>query len=149
GLLIGAITLLAWSQGLWGERSRHQGTSSASLPQRPMSSPRVLIVLPTQGMFYPDYATVRNELVKRGVQVVVAAPTLESAQPLPIHPQHQPVPVDVLLKDAKAGDFDAIYFCTGLGVDELIGNGPHAAEARRLIAEALAARRYVVAHGTG
>jgi putative intracellular protease/amidase len=111
--------------------------------------PRVLIVLPSHAFYYPAYLPVRDTLIRADVKVLVAAPTLEPAQPEPVNPGHVPVRPDLLLADVQGADYDAIYFCGGKGVEEFISSGPYAAEARRLIAEALAAQKYVTALSTG
>jgi putative intracellular protease/amidase len=88
--------------------------------------------------------------VLRGITCRIASTTLVECQPSqPAPPIVHPVKPDLLLADAKAADYDAIYFCGGVGCEELAGEGKHSAEVRRLIHDALSANRTVAAMGTG
>jgi putative intracellular protease/amidase len=110
---------------------------------------RVLIILPARDFYYPDYIPVRDTLIRAGVQVLIAAPTPDAAQPMPGNPGHVPVAPDLVLASIDGASYDAIYFCGGTGVEEFIGSSPYAADARRVIAEALAAKKFVTALSTG
>ncbi len=111
--------------------------------------PKVLIVLPSKDFFYPDYNTVRSQLSNAGAKCVVAAPTLDDVTPLGDNPKHEPVTPDIRLADANAADYSAVYFGGGVGVEEYFASGPHAKEAKRLIKEAIGAKRLVTALGMG
>jgi protease I len=109
----------------------------------------VLLILPSRDFYYPDYSPVRDALVRAGAEVLVAAPTAELVPPMPVRQQHTPVKPDLVLSQVQGGDYDAIHFCGGTGVEEFVGTGSQASEARRVIGEALAAKKFVTALGIG
>jgi protease I len=104
----------------------------------------VLLVLPSS-YYAPDYNPLLAVLERSGVQTVVAC-MAETAMPAALG---EPVRADVALADARAADYDALCFCGGTGVHELLGDSAGGRSARRLIQEALAAGKYVTALGTG
>jgi putative intracellular protease/amidase len=108
----------------------------------------VLLIIAAQDFYYPEYGPVRNILELKGVECRVASTTLDECLPNEKSPMI-PVTPDLLLADAKAADFDAIYFCGGEGSLEFAEGGSHFAEAKRLIQEALATRCTVGAVGLG
>jgi putative intracellular protease/amidase len=131
-----------------------EASGEPTLPQPafaaiPTRRSRVLIVLASHGFYYPDFLPVRDTLMRAGVQVLVAAPTASAAQPQPGNPDHRSVTPDLVLANVNGADYDALYFCGGNGVEEFIGSGPYTADARRVIGEALAAKNFVTALGTG
>ena len=109
--------------------------------------PQLLIVL-AAGFDAPDYFGVFGQLRTKQVHCRVASTTLEAVRsrssnvPLPVQP-------DLLIGDADASDFDAIFFAGGEGCEVYAGSGSHAVEARKLIEDALAAERIVAAMGIG
>jgi len=123
-------------------------TSPVAAPdRRPM---RVLIVVPSRDFFYAEVDPVRNQLAMYGVAWHIASTTLNECRPQPGGPPIQLlVKPDLLLADAKAADYDAIYFCGGKGIEEFAGQGQQGGDARRLIEEALAIQCTVSAMSRG
>ncbi len=99
----------------------------------------MLIVLPHDGFWAPDYEPVRDELEKAGARVVVASTAAGPAKPLG---RGQPVVPDVLLQDARAADYDAVV-CVGWEVGDLMADTPGGRQAARLLGEMLRADKYV------
>jgi putative intracellular protease/amidase len=131
--------------------------SSAAKPQKPTAfrtpsasarGTRVLIVLAAKDFYYPEFGPVYHLLTMHGVECSIAATTLDACQPNALSP---PIPVkpNLLVADAKGAEYDAIYFCGGEGIEEFCRSGAAAADAKRLIDEALALERIVVAAGMG
>jgi serine/threonine protein kinase/putative intracellular protease/amidase len=104
---------------------------------------RVLIVLPGRGFWSPDYGPVRDVLEKGGAKVTVAS-TARPAKPDPGGGGNDVIP-DILLGEARAADYDAVYFAGGQGCKELMENTEAARSARRLIEAMLAADKVVAA----
>jgi protease I len=103
----------------------------------------VLYVLSSNGFYYPDYGPSRQELEDKGVVVKVASSTRDLAMPVP--ETDPPVRPDLILKDARAADFDAVIF-PGNGIDrtnEFEGDTPNARDARKFMQEMLAAGKLV------
>jgi serine/threonine protein kinase/putative intracellular protease/amidase len=129
GALLGGTALTLWL--------RPQGSKLA--PQQ-----TVLLVVPSKMFWYPDYLPVRTALEK-SVRVQVAATQREPCVPDPGgkigNQEPEPVKPDVLLKDAKASDYDAVVFIGGPGVREFLNGNPGCNDAHRLIREMLQARR--------
>jgi putative intracellular protease/amidase len=116
----------------------------------PRRQPRVLMIVPSRDFNYAEVDPVRNQLGMYNVAWRIASTTLEACQAQKGGPPIQvPVKPDLLLADAKAADFDAIYFCGGRGSEEYTGQGKHSTEARRVIDEALAAKCTVAAMSNG
>jgi serine/threonine-protein kinase len=154
-----AVGVFAWSpwNGL-GPKSKKdaaapvkKGPGQAIAAPPKQWPPRVLFILASKDFYFPEYWSIRARFERDGVKVTVAAGALEAAEPVPnvMDPKQMPVDPDVALADVFAADYEAIYFCGGTGVEEFVGNGQYAAQARRLIDEALAAERLVTALGTG
>jgi serine/threonine-protein kinase len=89
------------------------------------TAPRVLIVLPPQDVYYPDYGPVRAKLESLGVSVTTAS--LKAGRvPLIDHPTSAaapPVLADVALSDVNPLDYGALVF-TGYDVSQYIEPGP-------------------------
>jgi putative intracellular protease/amidase/predicted Ser/Thr protein kinase len=102
---------------------------------------RVLFVLAPRQFWWPDYAPVREKLEWAGLRVTVAS-TVPVAEP---DGQGQSVPVDVQLSAARASDYDAVIFCGGRGVFQLVADPAATREMNRLICDMLAAEKYVTA----
>jgi putative intracellular protease/amidase len=163
-LAIAGSTALAGGlvAGLWCLRRppARKGTVAALQPAQSPSAtplppvaprrgpPRLLVIIASHDFYYPDFSPVFNQLTMHGVECKIASTTLGECQPNATSP---PIPVqpNLLLADAQAADYDAIYFCGGEGIEELCPGGAAAADAKRLIDEALAARRIVAASGMG
>lgn len=76
------------------------------------SQPRILLILPAQEYWHPDYAGVRQVLDREGAHVVVAATTREPIQPSRWGGGESVTP-DRTLAEARASDFDAVIFSGG------------------------------------
>jgi protease I len=110
----------------------------------------VLFVLASRGFSNPNFLNVRAELERAGIGWVVASSTTAAALPETIKgapPGGGPRAVpDIQLREVRSADFAAIIFCGGRGaIAEYAGEGLHAAEARRVIREALEAKKHVAA----
>jgi putative intracellular protease/amidase len=159
-ILLGIGSLLVLGAGLLGAWRVNQKPAGALAEGRPQEtapasvtgrrSPRLLLVVPPRDFFYPDVHTVLMQVPLYGVSCDIASTTLEECLP-DAHSTLTPVPVvpDLLLNNARAVDYDAIYFCGGEGVAVFCPGGSSAAEVRRLIQEALSAGRTLAAMGTG
>lgn len=133
--------------------------SSTSANQPPSVEPAagaiasVLFVLPTDKVFYQDYAPVRQRLEKARVKTKVAAATLKVIRPDDYSKQMGGLAVtpDILLSDAKAADYDAVIFVGGEGMIEFKTEEetPIKRDAHRLFREAVNATetKYVAALG--
>ncbi len=114
-----------------------------------LAAPRILLVIPHEEFWYPDYAAVRRALEGAGARVIVAASSLTPAQPDPSLPGH-PVTPDVLLADARAADLDAVVFCSGMdGLREFLANRPAARQSSELIRQMMDEGKSVAAIGMG
>jgi putative intracellular protease/amidase len=142
GLLV-VVALTAWM-------SRRPGTAGGSPPVRDTgtppatTSPRVVLILPSKDFWYPDYQPVRSLLEQGGARVQVAAIRREPCIP-EARGAGKSVTPDLLLKDVKAADCDAVVFIGGEGVNEFFSHRPAGADVHRLIAELRAANRLMVA----
>jgi putative intracellular protease/amidase len=145
-----ASSMLLPQQGKEVARQTSSTKAAQSSPAAASGSrPSVLMILSSHGFYYPGYAMVRGELNKARVETVVAAPTPNAAWPDPLEPHHVAVQPEIDLNDVRGSDYDALYFCGGNGIDEFTGDGPYVADARRVIAEAIAAGKLVAATGRG
>ncbi len=133
---------------LWNLPEPEKEMAGAAKPRR--QPPRVLMIVPSRDFNYAEVDPVRNQLGMYGVVWRIASTTLDACRAQEGGPPIQvPVKPDLLLTDAKAADYDAIYFCGGKGCEEYAAQGKQFAEARRLIDEALAANCTVSAMTTG
>jgi serine/threonine-protein kinase len=115
-LVLGSAGLVA---ALW-PKSKESGGQPGQLggPDAPggtAAGTRVLFVVPSQGLWYPDYGPVKDRLTEANVEVVTSATRMGDVQLVGGGPR---VTVDRLLKDARAADYSAILFC-GQNVTEL------------------------------
>jgi len=108
----------------------------------------VLLIIAARDFYYPEYSPVRNNLELSGVECRVASTTLEECWPNDKSPKI-PVAPDLRLADAKAQDYDAIYFVGGEGSLDYAEGGQHFDSAKRLIREALTTKCIVSAVGLG
>lgn len=112
-------------------------------------APRVLFVLPSRDIYAPDFVPVAAYLKQAGVKYMVASSTLTAVVPN-LSGQGEPMRPGMRLDHVRAADFDAVVFCGGpAAIDEYTGDAPHAAAARRLINDMLAANKYIAALCTG
>jgi putative intracellular protease/amidase len=107
-------------------------------------------VVPPRDFYYPDVHSICRQVPLFGVTCHIASTTLEECVPNAASTL-TPIPVvpDLRLSDARAADYDVIYFCGGEGIEVFTAGGSSSAEARRLIQEALAAKCTVAAMGMG
>jgi protease I len=133
------------NQGAESNRASTPGAGKTSNETTVAGAPtgRVLLVLPSRDFWYMDYEPVRQTLSKSGIKVQVA-----SSQPLARYDRGgkgEDVTPDLLLRDVKPEDFDAVVFIGGQGaqeykVDTEVGRG-----ARDLINTMLKQDKYVAA----
>jgi putative intracellular protease/amidase len=129
-----------------------ESQKSADSPSSPASTrrPLVLMIVPSRDFVYAEVDPMRNQLAMHGVAWRIASSTLDECRPSAGGPPIQrPVKPDLLVADAQAADYDAIYFCGGKGCREFVGAADNSAAAQRLIDEALAANRTVAAMSIG
>ena len=149
-ILVGTVTGLLWMNRGTEARKKDDviGPDNKNLVDKKAHTPRVLMVLTHKGFWDPDYSPVRAILEQKGIAVKVASTALTPATPHRRNAGETPAPVDLLLSDARATDFDAIYF-VGAEKSDYVGDQPGAASARKLIKEMLAAKKHVSALCTG
>jgi putative intracellular protease/amidase len=157
GLGLGAGIAWKWSAGP-NPDSGPAGPTAGGTDPGPAEPRRtgVLVVIAPVDFYYPDYVTVRSGLETNGIRVTVAS-TARPARPSPPAPGAAAgiITADVEphrhLSVVRGNEYDAVVFCGGAGVTEYTRPGPAATAARRVIADALAARPpvYVTAVGTG
>lgn len=125
-------------------KSNASGVVPATVPAMPASPRTVLVVVPQQGVWMPDYTPMRERLEANGVKVTVAsnAPgrALAAFDHLPT--RGQSIPIDaVLSEDLDVSELAAVAFC-GKNCFPFI-NGQSAAATRSLIDKLLAANKPV------
>lgn len=110
----------------------------------PTSGPkRVLMLLPQNDLFYPDYWQAREGLPKQSVQLVTAAARAQTVRLSNLAPG-QPVTPDFALSDAtKAEDYAALIF-VGATAPELC-SGPAGRHVQRLLTEFQTAKKPIAA----
>lgn len=151
--LIGGASVAALLSRRIAHQKKHnsEAASAGQTPlidmDRPHGNRQLLIVL-APGFDAPDYFGVYGQLRARQVNCRVASTTLEAIRPRQSHVTTA-VRADLLIGDADARDYDAIFFGGGEGCEVYAGAGSHAVEARKLIKDALAAGRIVAAMGIG
>jgi putative intracellular protease/amidase len=142
GGVIGLVSLAAWALVT---RDR-PGETAHNVPAPAGQAPRqVLHVLPAQGLWYPDFGPVRDELEAKGYIVKVAS-SRGGFSELAMHSPGRRVSVDVVLgEQVRARDYAALVFA-GVGVEEYCRDTlPQCRQVRRLIAEMQQAERPVAA----
>ncbi len=104
--------------------SRRASLGLESLEARDVMSatplPVLLVIADGQDFYYKEYADTRNELIKAGVGVAVAATTTNASTPHPDSGQVEAgvsgvVTPDLALADVDASDYSAIAFVGGWG----------------------------------
>ena len=153
GRLAVVVAAVALIGGLvaWAAWPRNPAAPTEPHPEPPPApAPRaVLFVLPAEGFSFPEYSLPRSGLDRADFKVVVAAPTMSEVEPnrRPNRPAQAVRPARRL--DEVRGDrFRAVYLCGGPGFTAFRTGEPHAAEANRLIDEAVRGGRIVAAFGT-
>jgi putative intracellular protease/amidase len=150
GGVLGAVALAAVAVGLiafgFGKRPT-QGEPNASgnvapvLPPAKARKPRVLVVLPHQGFWHPDYEGLRAGLEGKA-ELVVASSALTPAKP---HPEGggEAVRPTLTLFQAEAADFDAVVFSGGRGRLEYAFDRPFKQQAGEFMERMLASGKVV------
>jgi putative intracellular protease/amidase len=113
-------------------------------PLRRDELPKLLLVLPERGLWYPDYQKVKLAFEKCGGKVVTAAagpgPALSVDDPNNSGP---PVKIEVrLTEDMDLSDYAAVAF-TGKDVSEYVGDTPGGRAAQAVMRRMCEANRYV------
>jgi len=115
--------------------------TSSSAVAAAMKTGRVLVVLPHDNFWYPDYANVVPILRAAGLKIEVASSGEGSATS-----GKKRVPVDLLLRDADAQHYDAVVFCGAPDMErnlEFAVVEKYRRQARQFIESMLAAEKYV------
>jgi serine/threonine-protein kinase len=130
-----------------GTGALNVNTPPPAVPGGPVRSNRVLLVIPNQGFWYPDYARVKHALEAAGVQIRVASSSLELARPDPASTGKDVQP-ELLFQAASPGDFDAVVFCGGTGLLEFL-KPESQGQSLAFINEMLKSGKYVTAICSG
>jgi protease I len=154
-LLLAVGVLYGVASWMWPDRSdgdlanNSSSVPAVNAPNRETvgadkrSSKRVLMLVPAWSFWWPDYGPSREMLEKAGVQVTVTSWQREA------HPLKDgggsSVPVDVLLSDVRAADYDALFIVGGPGIVSLVQGKSDGLDAQRLVKEMLAKDRLVTA----
>lgn len=145
-LLVGTVGLImanGWKNqgGGSGKTGGGPGTTGG-VPITPpggnaVAGKRVLFVVPSQGLYYPDYGPTEKRLRAAGVVVDTAATNREACR-LMTPPGGPSVTPTLQVKDVVVADYDAILFC-GQNVSEYIGGLKAASyvDANRIVRNAL------------
>jgi eukaryotic-like serine/threonine-protein kinase len=141
-LLVSAILVWAFSGGRNDAGENTEGGSDKKKDNPVVAKagpPRVVMVLPHENFWYPDYGPVREILEKGGMKVSVAS---SKKTPAKSHDDQRfgglnQVEVDYLIEDVRAKDFTAVYFAGAMDM-EYLGDQPAAKAARQLITDMLA-----------
>jgi putative intracellular protease/amidase len=106
--------------------------------------PKVLFVLPTIGVWMPDYKPVRERLEKNGAKVVTAGLTAQDARSaFQTGVQMESIPIEVVLTpEFDVADYSAVIFC-GRNVSELTPYGRGGNAVRGLLDKMKAANKPV------
>jgi serine/threonine protein kinase/putative intracellular protease/amidase len=124
-------------------------TRAGQRPAPPAASTgrhRVVFVLASRGFYYPDYSGVYDVLKAEDVDVVIASSKVGTLEPDAMGGGDS-VESTLNIRDARAGDFDAVIFCGGQGVQEFFSfRGTEAGlQAKRLIDEMRSQDKWVTA----
>jgi putative intracellular protease/amidase len=143
-VLIGAtVALVVVTVGVLASAAlRYAFTPAAAVvppPQQPPGLPRVLVVLPHNGFYPPDWEPVRDTLQGKA-QVTVASSATSNALS---HDGKKQQKVDVRLADARVEQFDAVVFVGGMEPNEFFGNTPDANVAHQFLGDMLRAGKHV------
>jgi putative intracellular protease/amidase len=129
---IASVTLIVWGRG-------ENGPEISPAPPTANGAPRrLLLLLPSRGLWFPDYQqlvdAVRSASHGTDVELVVAGPSLEPAELEPTSPTGTAKAEVQLGSQLNASDFDAILFL-GYDTSEFGPGGAAASETARLLAE--------------
>lgn len=105
--------------------------------------PRVLLVVPQRGVWYPDYGPLRSAIERAGVDVTVASTVRGTAQVI-AEGGGRAFTVDTALSNVRADDIQGICFI-GYEVRDFVGNGSQVATVRRLLNDLRAQDKYICA----
>ncbi len=129
-----------------------EGKPSSAEKKQAFGGPRALLVLPAHGFWHEEYGPVRRTLETGGVRVQVASTeTLAKADAFN-KSGGNPVQPDVLLKDVRAADYDAVVFLGGAGAQEFYSDWadkPNGQLAGRLLNDMLGQGKWVAGIGYG
>jgi putative intracellular protease/amidase len=91
----------------------------------PKAAPKVLLVLPSKGVWFDDYTDVRAHLEKKGATVVTASTEGGSSRPFADPRNHgDPVPVDKLFNsELNLSEYAALVFLGHLADEYVFGRG--------------------------
>lgn len=129
---LSAAVLQAW-QNRTNPSSQASRSSALSAATPPMTEPprgtptgggpRVVIVLPHRGFWYPDYGPLRERLDRAGYRVTVASTDRSTAQPAQADGGFaKPVTPDALVDQIRPEEFDAVVCVGGTLPQNLVGN---------------------------
>ncbi len=110
-------------------------------PAPPTPTPtvkRVVLIIAHENFQDHEYAEPRSVFEAKGFEVVVASSSLETATGM----EGAQVQPDILVSEIKVGDYDAIVFIGGIGVEEEYWDNP---EAHRVAREAVAQGKVLAA----
>jgi serine/threonine-protein kinase len=130
------------------DRSGKSSSTSAAKPERPapVASKRAVIVLASQGFYYPDYEPIHRRLREAGVSITIAASRAGTARPMQSGTAYPTVEATHGLAELRADDYDLVAFCGGVGVlSEYCRGGTQHEAARRFIHDMLAQKKPVTA----
>jgi protease I len=129
------------------KRVATEGLSSPASVAPRVGAPRILIVLPHDNYWQPDYVNLRMAFDLLGAaNVTVASSSLAPARPAKNEsPWGQPVTPTVLLENANSDDYDAVIFSGGYppGEIEYLRGMSHHAAAKRFLQQMLAQDKVV------
>jgi putative intracellular protease/amidase len=125
------------SQGNSGAPDRTNAIGKSSLPNpfRPANPAKVrkalplLYVVPSAGVYGPDYYPVLRDLDRGGVRVVTASGEGGTAR---LHGEGGSIAIDQRLDEVDAGDYAGIVFC-GFRIDEYLPGGRHGTRVAALV----------------
>lgn len=103
----------------------------STLTQAQVSGPQAVLVIAAHNFQDQELAVTRKVLTQGGVKVSVASTTLGACTGM----QGAKVKPDMLLKDVKAGDVDAVIFVGGTGASQYFNNPAAHALARQAVAQ--------------
>jgi serine/threonine protein kinase len=104
---------------------------------------RLLVLLPSQGLWFPDYQSLVDAAANADVQLTFAGTRTEPAQLMPSSPPGEAQANVKLDSSVRADDFDGIVFI-GFETAEFSPGGPAASQVQRLL-KAFGQERKVIA----
>lgn len=115
------------------------GTAPSSLTAASAPTGRLLLVLPSRGLWYTDYSCVVEAVQAARQQgaaasLTVAGTTLQPSQLAPMSQPGEARPTVRIGQELRSDDYDAVIF-VGADTSEYLPGGQAGSEARRLIAD--------------